>query len=185
MTCGIYCISNKINDNKYIGQSVNIEKRFKEHKYHLNNNSHHNQHLQNAYNKYGNNNFDFIILKRCKHQYLDRFEKFYIRQYNTIEQGYNITYGYQDRQSIYQEQRLKMSQSTTTTGIYGISKRTRPDLQQGFIYVYKTQSYITTSIDLLRLKQKIQDKGLDWIIIDEEKAHKTYRENLLLREQHG
>lgn len=182
ITCGIYCIANKINQKKYVGQALNIEKRFSQHQHALKNNKHHNQHLQKAYNKYGSDNFDFFILKRCKHQYLDRFEKLYIRQHNSIKQGYNITYGYQDRQSIYQEQRLKMSRATTTTGIYGVSKRNRPDLQQGFIYVYKTQACTITSVDLLRLQQKIQNKGLDWIIIDNDKAQATYEENKQLRE---
>lgn len=77
-----------------------------------------------------------------------------------------------------------MSQATTTTGIYGVSKRNRPDLQQGFIYVYKTQACTITSIDLLRLRQKVQDKGLDWIIIDNDKAQAIYEENRHIREQY-
>lgn len=57
MTCGIYCIRNKINNNKYIGQSVNIEKRFETHKHFLNKNSHHNRHLRRAWDKYGEHSF--------------------------------------------------------------------------------------------------------------------------------
>lgn len=186
MTCGIYCIRNKINNNKYIGQSVNIEKRFETHKYFLNKNSHHNQHLQRAWNKYGKHNFEFSILKRCKHQYLDRFEKLYIRQHNSIENGYNIIYGYQDRRVIHSGKRLGMSKSTTKTGIYGLSKRKRADIPQGFIYVYKTYKINSlTSIDLNKLENKVKSKHLDWIIVDEKKAYETYKENLLLREQYG
>lgn len=186
MTCGIYCIRNKINNNKYIGQSVNIEKRFESHKYFLNKSSHHNRHLQRAWDKYGEHSFEFSILRRCKHQYLDRFEKLYIRQYNAIENGYNITYGYQDRRAIRTDKRLKMSKSTTKTGIYGISKRRRPDIPQGFIYVYKTnKTNSLTSIDLNRLEDKVKSKHLDWIIVDEKKAYETYKENSLLRQQHG
>ena len=33
MTIGIYKIENKINKKIYVGQSINIEKRWKEHKY--------------------------------------------------------------------------------------------------------------------------------------------------------
>ena len=52
MTCGIYLIKNNISKKEYIGQSINIEKRWKDHKKDLRNNIHKNQHLQNAYNKY-------------------------------------------------------------------------------------------------------------------------------------
>ena len=34
MTCGIYKIENKINGKLYIGQSINIEERWKNHKTH-------------------------------------------------------------------------------------------------------------------------------------------------------
>jgi predicted GIY-YIG superfamily endonuclease len=30
MTCGIYCIENKSNGKKYVGQGINVEKRMKE-----------------------------------------------------------------------------------------------------------------------------------------------------------
>ena len=32
MTRGIYCFTNKINNKQYIGQSMNIEKRYSDHK---------------------------------------------------------------------------------------------------------------------------------------------------------
>ena len=50
--CGIYKITNKINNKKYIGQSIHVKERIAEHKNQLKNNTHHNQYLQNAYNKY-------------------------------------------------------------------------------------------------------------------------------------
>ena len=45
---GIYGIQNKINNHIYVGQSNNIDKRFKEHYKALNNNTHSNCYLQNA-----------------------------------------------------------------------------------------------------------------------------------------
>lgn len=53
MTIGIYQIKNKINGKVYIGQSINIEKRLKRHLNDLRKLKHRNQHLQNAFNKYG------------------------------------------------------------------------------------------------------------------------------------
>lgn len=61
MTCGIYKITNKQNDKFYIGSSTNIEMRWYAHKSYLRRNVHANQHLQNAWNKYGEDNFIFSI----------------------------------------------------------------------------------------------------------------------------
>lgn len=93
MISGIYCIENKINNKKYIGQSININRRWQEHKNELDKNIHVNQYLQNAWNKYGALNFDFYIIKACKPFYLDRFEKLYIKKYDTYNNGYNLDTG--------------------------------------------------------------------------------------------
>lgn len=68
--CGIYIIQNLINGNIYIGSSSNIKRRFSQHKSTLRHNTHKNKHLQNAWNKYGEENFEFIIIER--HAYLEK-----------------------------------------------------------------------------------------------------------------
>ena len=55
--CGIYKIVNKITNQCYVGQSQRVKKRLKEHFRLLRQNKHTNPHLQNAYNKYGGDNF--------------------------------------------------------------------------------------------------------------------------------
>ena len=45
--CGIYCIENLVNHKKYIGQSKDIFKRWRQHRSELNTNIHYNSHLQN------------------------------------------------------------------------------------------------------------------------------------------
>lgn len=89
--CGIYSITNQVNGKIYIGQSVNIFARWKNHLTGLYGGYHTNKHLQNSFDKYGENNFDFNIIKVCKPLYLDRFEKLYIRIFDTLnqEKGYN------------------------------------------------------------------------------------------------
>jgi group I intron endonuclease len=57
----IYLIKNKINNKVYIGRTNNSSKRFSKHKALLFKNKHPNKHLQNAWNKYGSYNFEFII----------------------------------------------------------------------------------------------------------------------------
>ena len=93
---GIYKITNKINGKFYIGQSSDIETRYYNHFYELNHNTHCNKHLQNAWNKYGENNFSFEIIYECdKNDDLNNLEKYYITKYNTIDSsiGYNLTTG--------------------------------------------------------------------------------------------
>ena len=60
----IYGIVNKINGNKYVGSSVNFYKRKKRHIWELSGNFHHSDYLQKAWNKYGEDNFEFIILEK-------------------------------------------------------------------------------------------------------------------------
>ena len=62
---GIYQIKNIINDKIYIGSSVDIKKRFREHKRGLKNNKHCCKHLQRAYVKYGVEAFEYTIIMTC------------------------------------------------------------------------------------------------------------------------
>ena len=63
--CGIYNIVNVIDGKIYIGSSNDIERRFRKHRSLLNRNIHENKYLQNAWNKYGETNFKFILVKEC------------------------------------------------------------------------------------------------------------------------
>lgn len=94
--CGIYKITNLTNNKVYIGQSVDIlNKRWPLHVCLLNNGTHDNIHLQNAWNKYGENNFEFSIIIRCEQIELNDYEKHYISLYKSYnpEFGYNLTLG--------------------------------------------------------------------------------------------
>jgi group I intron endonuclease len=66
MSSGIYVIRNKINGNIYIGSTSNFSKRRSRHFRYLQKNCHENRHLQNAFNKYGELSFEFIVVKRTK-----------------------------------------------------------------------------------------------------------------------
>ena len=58
---GIYQIRNIINNKIYIGSSIDIERRWRKHKERLNKKTHHSPYLQNAWEKYGENSFVFVI----------------------------------------------------------------------------------------------------------------------------
>lgn len=61
MVAGLYIIENKVNGKRYIGSSINIESRLWHHRSELNRNVHPNGHLQHAWNKYGEDIFEFKI----------------------------------------------------------------------------------------------------------------------------
>jgi group I intron endonuclease len=75
---GIYRIKNKINEKCYYGSSKNIEKRWKTHLNQLINGKHINCILQNAWNKYGKDNFIFEIVEECELENLFETEQKYI-----------------------------------------------------------------------------------------------------------
>lgn len=60
---GIYKIINSANGKYYVGSSVNVERRMKRHRFYLRGNYHDNSYLQNAWNKYGEDKFDFVLLE--------------------------------------------------------------------------------------------------------------------------
>lgn len=79
---GVYRITNLINNNSYVGSSSSsLYKRFSLHREQLRKNKHYNEHLQRAWNKYGEENFEFVVIEFCdnKDDCLDR-ETFYINE---------------------------------------------------------------------------------------------------------
>lgn len=60
---GIYYIANKITGDIYVGSAVDFYRRWHGHKSKLRTQKHHSIHLQRAWNKYGESNFVFIVIK--------------------------------------------------------------------------------------------------------------------------
>lgn len=106
---GIYCIRNTINNKRYIGCSRNISKRFNRHKNLLMSNKHFNYKLQNDFNTYGIDSFEFLILLECENDKLELLEEKYINVFNSIDKGYNIR---PNNYVITDEMKLKISEST-------------------------------------------------------------------------
>lgn len=64
--CGIYKIVNLAKGDCYVGQSQNVKKRISEHFRLLRNGKHGNARLQNAFNKYGEDNFQWHLEAICE-----------------------------------------------------------------------------------------------------------------------
>lgn len=83
----VYKIQNKINGKIYIGETIDIERRFKEH-CRKNNNSL----LGKAIKEFGKENFSLEIIEYCED--FSEKEKYYIKKFNTLfPNGYNVAEG--------------------------------------------------------------------------------------------
>lgn len=83
----IYRIQNVISGRSYIGQTINVEKRFGTHKANLRRDKHPNKMLQQAWNKCGEENFVFEILvcvinKSFMTEIEDHVTQFHPKSYN-------------------------------------------------------------------------------------------------------
>lgn len=116
--CGIYKFTNKYDRRVYIGQAVDVIRRYKAHKGEaLKNKDNNKNYFHSAIRKYGFDAFDFDILIECPREYLNYWEIFYIKYYNSNDKknGYNETEG--GYSTVFSEDVLKrMSESAKKRG---------------------------------------------------------------------
>lgn len=111
MSYGIYSITNRITGDKYIGQTkVSFEDRWKRHINDLKRNGHDNDYLQKAWNKYGEDAFEFKAIHICDElDILNDLEVYYIKKYDSFNNGYNLTSGGDGFEGVISEEtRLKI-----------------------------------------------------------------------------
>lgn len=92
---GIYKIENLINHKCYIGQAVDVNRRWRKHRETYNEPKfpQYEYPLYRAMRKYGFENFSFEVLEECSREELNEKEKFYVEKYNAFFNGYNQTLG--------------------------------------------------------------------------------------------
>lgn len=89
MTCGIYIIRHVASGRCYVGQSRNIEARWKQHRC-----GDSNRFLKRAVAKYGWESFQFEVLEECSLEELNDREVFHIDRLNSIAPfGFNLRAG--------------------------------------------------------------------------------------------
>ena len=127
---GIYKIINLSNNKIYVGSAINIRTRWNSHRSLLNNNKHDNNHLQNAWNRYSENNFRFEIIEYVnnKNNLLLR-EQFWINKLNVCDKtiGYNLCpiAGSRLGQKISEESKNRISQAQRGKKRHPLSKETK------------------------------------------------------------
>ncbi len=150
---GIYKITNMINNHCYIGQSVNITKRWKNEKcaaFNPNDKSY-DYPLSKAFRKYGVDNFSFEIIEECSLNELDEKENYWIKYYNS---EYNQTNGggnYQINSSkltLEQVNEIKFELMNNPDVVhkdlaekYNVHRDTIRDINMGYSWVDENLSY--------------------------------------------
>ena len=89
----IYCVKNDVNEKVYIGKTARtVDIRFKEHIKDARS-KRHNSKLHRAMNKYGIEHFYYEVLEQCLEEESSDREQYYIKKYDSVKNGYNISYG--------------------------------------------------------------------------------------------
>lgn len=90
--CGIYLISDNDARKAYVGQAVDIGRRWAFHLWELNAGRHTNSKLQAAWNSHPEQ-IEFAVLEICPREQLKEREVFWIEALGTYQNGYNLTTG--------------------------------------------------------------------------------------------
>ena len=124
---GIYAIINKVNWHRYIGSSQSIKDRWKRHIARLEKNDHHSTHLQHAWNCYGRDSFEFVVLLECEVSELIANEQKYIDAYTP---EYNISPVAGRTAGVIRSDEYKRKQSVSQSG-KTMSEETRKRISDG------------------------------------------------------
>lgn len=159
----IYKITNKINGKSYIGQTIqNVKERFYQHCATKCSKAVSNMAIHRAIKKYGKSNFTVEVIEEIDSANLNDRERYWIKYYNSYNNGYNSTKGGQDGckpfkdldvESIIKEYNTGKSLRTLGT-IFKVDKQTIKDLLiRHNIELRTTRTY--------KLSQKDRDKVLE------------------------
>ena len=159
----IYKITNTINGKSYIGQTIqNVKERFYQHCATKCSKAVSNMAIHRAIKKYGKSNFTVEVIEEIDSANLNDRERYWIKYYNSYNNGYNSTKGGQDGckpfkdldvESIIKEYNTGKSLRTLGT-IFKVDKQTIKDL------LIRHNVELRTTITY-KLSQKDRDKVLE------------------------
>ncbi len=178
-TCGIYKIINKINGKYYIGSSDFIERRIRQHQIKLNGNIHANSHLQNAWNKYGGSNFDFVMIKIVSEKKLIKTEQSYIDNVLDKKVLYNINYEAGrtilsgKNNGMYGKHHSEETRKTWSKKRKGLGSYRADKIIHNFINLKTNEKFIGTRCDL-HYKYDIDFAGISRMVNGKRKHYKQW-----------
>lgn len=185
---GVYKITNIDNGKVYVGSSKNLKNRLNRHLWYLKKNTHSNSHLQRAWNKYGEDKFEFSVLEFVPdvNILLER-EQHYMNLYLSYKRdfGYNILPIAGSSENMTEETRQKMSKSHKGQRAWnkGIpqtqevkdklskSQKGRPAWNKGIHRTQETRDKISKYLEGKPRIQEDKDKiakslSKNWVVID-------------------
>ena len=133
----IYKITNKINGKSYIGQTIqNVKERFYQHCATKCSQAILNMVIHKAINKYGKSNFTIEVIEEVESTNLNDRERYWIRYYDSYNNGYNSTKGGQDGIKLFKNldtesivREYKSGKSLREIGrLFNVDKQTIKDL---------------------------------------------------------
>ena len=159
---GIYTIANKVTGKMYIGESLDIYRRWHdEHILQLRKNRHYNKELQNDFNKYGEENFEFEILERysgndpistkariliLESYFITQFRKAGIGLYNTENTMVEILNG----------NKIPEAGNTLICAIANVLANYTIKECEGFVYFEKYKTIKSILFDYIKLTKETQ-----------------------------
>ena len=133
----IYKITNTINGKSYIGQTIqNVKERFYQHCVTKCSKAVSNMAIHRAIKKYGKSNFTVEVIEEIDSTNLNDRERYWIRYYDSYNNGYNSTEGGQDGIKLFKNldtesivREYKSGKSLREIGrLFNVDKQTIKDL---------------------------------------------------------
>ena len=133
----IYKITNKVNGKSYIGQTIqNVKERFYQHCATKCSQAILNMVIHKAIAKYGKSNFTIEVIEEVESANLNDRERYWIRYYDSYNNGYNSTEGGQDGIKLFKNldtesivREYKSGKSLREIGrLFNVDKQTIKDL---------------------------------------------------------
>ena len=154
--CGIYKITNTINEKYYMGSSYNIKNRIRKHFELLKRNSHHSIHLQNAYNKYNKKSFIYETLELCNKNELLIIEQKYLDNIIDWKNVYNLNKiasgGSYDLTNHPNEKMIRKKMSVSNTG-----KHTKPFYINNIYYKTLKNAANVFKVDIKAISYRLKN----------------------------